>query len=196
MKIWFYEKVQVQSTFHLLVLVPKPELRPGVSRFLSVANSQLLSDIPSTITSWWVSDSRSVTSDSLRPHGLYSLRNSPGQNTGVGSLSLLQGIFPTQGMNPGLLHCRQIPYQLKHWKSPRILEWVPYPFFRGSSWPRKLTGVSCITSGFFTSWATREAITSIKWCNHLYNDLSELLSCFFFFFKPMTFTPVHVKGLS
>ena len=40
--------------------------------------------------------------------------NSPGQNTGVGTLSLLQGIFPTQGLNPGLLHCRQIVYQLSH----------------------------------------------------------------------------------
>ena len=48
------------------------------------------------------SESRSVLSDSLWPHGLYSLRNSPGQNTGVASRSLLQGIFPTQGLNPGL----------------------------------------------------------------------------------------------
>ena len=48
------------------------------------------------------------------PHGPYSPWNSPGQNTGVGSLSLLQGIFPTQGSNPGLLHCRQILYQLSH----------------------------------------------------------------------------------
>ena len=40
--------------------------------------------------------------------------NSPGQNTGVGSHSLLQGIFPTQGSNPGLLHCRWILYQLSH----------------------------------------------------------------------------------
>ena len=40
--------------------------------------------------------------------------NSPGQNTGVGSLSLLQGIFPTQGLNSGLPHCRQILYQLSH----------------------------------------------------------------------------------
>ena len=47
-----------------------------------------------------------VVSDSLWPHGLYSRWNSPGQNIGVGSLSLLQGIFPTQGLNPGLLHCR------------------------------------------------------------------------------------------
>ena len=52
------------------------------------------------------SESRSVVSDSLRPHGLYSPWNSPGQNTGVDSRSLLQGIFPTQGWNPGLPHCR------------------------------------------------------------------------------------------
>ena len=54
--------------------------------------------------------------------------NSPGQNTGVGSLSLLQGIFLTQGLNEGLLHCRQILNQLNHKGSPRILEWVAYPF--------------------------------------------------------------------
>ena len=51
------------------------------------------------------------------------------------SLSLLQGIFPIQGLNPGLLHCWQILYQLKHKESPRILEWVVYPFSRGSSNP-------------------------------------------------------------
>ena len=61
-----------------------------------------------------VSESHSVVSDFLRPHGLYSPWNSPGQNTGMGSLSLLQGIFPTQGLNPGLPHCRQILYQLSH----------------------------------------------------------------------------------
>ena len=54
------------------------------------------------------SESRSVTSDSLPPHGLYRPWNSPGQNTGVGSVSLLQGIFPAQGSNPGLPHCRLI----------------------------------------------------------------------------------------
>ena len=69
--------------------------------------------------------------------------NSPGQNTGVGSLSLLQGIFPTQGSNPGLLHCRQILYQLSQ-GNPRILEWVAYPFFSRSSQSRNWTGVSCI----------------------------------------------------
>ena len=92
------------------------------------------------------SESGSVVSHSLQPHGLYSPFpwNSPGQNTGVAGLSLLQGIFPTQGSNPGLLHCRQILYQLNHKGSPRILEWVAYTFSRGSSWPRDWTGVSCI----------------------------------------------------
>ena len=56
-----------------------------------------------------------------------------GQNTGVGSCSLLQGISPTQGLNPGLPHCRWILYQLSHKGSPRILEWVAYPFSSGSS---------------------------------------------------------------
>ena len=67
-------------------------------------------------THFWVCEwgSHSVVSDSLRPHGLYSQWNSPGQNTGVGSFSLLQGIFPTQELNQGLLHCRRIFYQLSY----------------------------------------------------------------------------------
>ena len=64
----------------------------------------------------------SVVSNSLWPHGLYSPWNSPGQNTGVGSLSLLQGIFLTQGSNPGLLHCRWILYQLSYKVSPKYKE--------------------------------------------------------------------------
>ena len=79
---------------------------------------------------------------------LYSPRNSPGQNTGASSLSLLQGIFPTQESNWGLPHCRQILYQLSHKGSPRILEWVDFPFSRGASWPRNQTAVSCISGGF------------------------------------------------
>ena len=75
-------------------------------------------------------------SDSLRPHGLYSPWNSLGQNIAVGSLSLLQGIFPTQGLNPGILHCRWILYQLSHQGSIRLLEWVVYHFSSGSSLPR------------------------------------------------------------
>ena len=83
-------------------------------------------------------------SNSLRSHALYSPWNSPGQNTGVGSLSLLQGIFPTQGLNPGLLHCRWILYQLSHKESQRILELVAYPFSSRSSQPRNRTGVSSL----------------------------------------------------
>ena len=78
------------------------------------------------------SESRSIMSSSLQPHGLYSPWNSPGQNSGVGRLSFLQGIFPTQGSNSGLLYCRQILYQLSQKGSPRILEWVAYPFSSGS----------------------------------------------------------------
>ena len=78
--------------------------------------------------------------------------DSPGQNTGVGFHALLQGIFPTQGSNPGLPHCRQILYHLSHQGSPWMLEWVAYLFSRRSSWPRNQTQVSCIASGFFTSW--------------------------------------------
>ena len=70
----------------------------------------------------------------------------------MGSLSLLQGIFPTLGSNPGLPHCRWILYQLIHRGSPRILEWVAYPFSDGSSCSRNWTGVSCIAGGFFTNW--------------------------------------------
>ena len=79
---------------------------------------------------------------------LYSPWNSPGQNTGVGSLFLLQGISPTQGSNPGLLHCRRILYQLSHHGSPRILEWIACPFSSGSYQPRNQTGVSCIERMF------------------------------------------------
>ena len=111
----------------------------------------------------WVNESLSVASDSLWPHGLYSSWGSPGQNTGVGSLFLLQGIFPTQGLNPGLPHCGQILYQLSHKGSPRILEWVAYPFSRGSSWPRNGTGVSCIAGWFFTNWASREGMLQDIW---------------------------------
>ena len=71
------------------------------------------------------SESHSVVFDSLWPHGnppwnSYSPWNPPGQNTGVGSLSLLQRIFPTQGLNPCLLHCKWILYQLSHKGSPKV----------------------------------------------------------------------------
>ena len=97
-------------------------------------------------------------SDSSRPHGLYSSWNYPGQNTEVSSLSLLQGIFQTQGSNPGLLHCSRILHQLSHKGSPTILKWVTYPFSSRSSRLRNRTRVSCIACRFSTNWAIREAL--------------------------------------
>ena len=105
---------------------------------------------------WGLCESHSVMSDSLWVHGLYSPWNSPGQNAAMDSLSLIQGIFPTQGSNPDLPHW-EILYQLSHKGSPRILEWVAYPFSRGSSQPRNRTEISCVAGGFYTSWAMREA---------------------------------------
>ena len=86
-----------------------------------------------------------------RRAGVLYAWNSPGQNTGVGSHSLLQGIFLTQGLNPGLPHCGWILYHLSHQGSPRILKWVTYPFSSGSSRPRNRTWVSCIAGRFSTS---------------------------------------------
>ena len=125
-------------------------------------------------------ESCSFVSDSLWPRGLYSPWNSPGQNTGVGSLSLLQGIFPTQGSNPGLLNCRQILYQLSHKRGRRIPEWVF--FSSGSSQPRNRIRVSCIADGFFTNWAIREALWKWKW---------KLLSCVWLFATPWTIQSVE-----
>ena len=66
--------------------------------------------------------------------------DSPGKNTRVGCHALLQGIFPTQGSNPGLPHCRRLLCHLHHQGSPRIQEWVAYPCSRGSSQLRNRTG--------------------------------------------------------
>ena len=83
------------------------------SRPLPLRPPHLTLGLPPSL-SYCTVPSCSVVSNSLRPHRLYCPWNSPGQNTGVGSLSLLQGIFPTQGSNPGLPNCRRILYQLSH----------------------------------------------------------------------------------
>ena len=83
-------------------------------------------------------------------HGIF-------KNTRVGCYFLLQGIFPAQESNSGLLYHRQILHYLSHQGSSGILEWVAYPFSRGSSQPRNQTRLSCIAGGFFTRRATREA---------------------------------------
>ena len=81
------------------------------------------------------------------------------KNTGVGSLSLLQWIFPTQESNWGILHCRLILYQLSCQGIPAILEWVAIPSFRGSSQPKDQTQVSHIAGslGAIISWSLPKA---------------------------------------
>ena len=110
--------------------------------------------------------SYSVMPNSLGPHGVspqdFSVHgDSPSKNTGMGFHALFQGIFPTQGLSPGLLCCRLILYCLSHQGSPRILEWVAYPFSRGPSQLRNQIRVSCIAGGFFISLTIREAPTSL-----------------------------------
>ena len=83
--------------------------------------------------------------------------------------------FPTQGLNPDLLHCRRFLYQLSHKESQRILDWVAYPFSRGSFQPRNRTGVTCIAGGFFTSWAAREVI--VESCLLIHLQMSEVNLC-------------------
>ena len=105
-RLWYYTP-EAEKTLYVVLVDTDSILEPCIG------------------TSWWraatceeenscESESLSVVSNSLQPHGLYNSWNSPGQNTGVGSCSLLQGIFPTQVSNPGLPHCRQILYQPSH----------------------------------------------------------------------------------
>ena len=95
--------------------------------------------------------------------GSLSPWNSPGQNTGVGSLSFLQGIFPTQGLNPGLPCCRHILHCLNHQGSPKNTGMGRLIFLQQSSQLRNWTAVSCIAGRFFISWAIREAPTHVHW---------------------------------
>ena len=110
--------------------------RPGVLQFMG---SQRIGHDWATELNW----------TGLQPPGFSVHGDSPGKNTGVGCYALLQGIFLTQGSNPGLLHCPRILYRLSHEGSPKLLEWAAYPFSRGPSWPRSRTEVSCIAGGFF-----------------------------------------------
>ena len=149
--------IQIHSPLYVLVIAACFWSKVKIDKFCC----SRLDPIP-TFCICCESESHSVMSDSLLPYGLQSPWNSPGQNTWVGSQSILQGIFPTQGSNPGLPHCRQILYQLSHKGSPKILEWVAYPFSSRSSWPRNRMEVSCISGWLFTSSATREA----PWLNY------------------------------
>ena len=77
-------------------------------------------------------------SNSLLPYGLYSPWNYTDQNTGEGSCSLLQGIFPTQGLKPGLLHCRQTLNQLSHQEDDavKVLHSICQQIWKTQQWPQ------------------------------------------------------------
>ena len=146
------------------------------------------------------------------PPGLSVHGNSPGKNTGMGCHALLQGIFPAQGSNPDLPHCRWILYHLNHQGSSRILEWVAYPFsrVRSRSWIR----VSLIanSSGLFARWATTEAsyqlcCTTFSRYNYVFSHGSSSchkdIPCFFLTFVKKALrrrqwhpTPVLLPGKS
>ena len=121
--------------------------------------------------------SHSVIPYSLRFYGLQPTRllcpwDSPGKNTGVGCHALLRGIFPTQGSNPGLPHCRRILHQLSHQGSPRILEWGACPFSSGSSQPRNQLGSPALQVDSLPAELSGEPIYSkILACNILFCSL-------------------------
>ena len=102
------------------------------------------------------SESHSALSNSLRRHGLYTAWNSLGQNTEVGSLSLLQGIFPTPGVEPRsfcIVNGFFTSWAAREAKNTG----VGNLFFLQRIFPTgNRTGVSCFASRFFTNWATRE----------------------------------------
>ena len=83
--------------------------------------------------------------------------DSPGKNTGVRCHALLQGIFPTQGSNPGLLHCRRILFPSEPPGKPKNTTVGSLSLLQGIFPTQELNWVSCIAGRFLTSWATREA---------------------------------------
>ena len=102
---------------------------------------------------------------SLQPHGPHSPWNSPGQNTGMCSLSLLQEILPTQGSNPGLPHCRWILYQLSHKRSLALLQ--------GIFLTQESNRVSCTAGGFFTNWVIRGRLIGKDWFGEILRTRGE-----------------------
>ena len=90
------------------------------------------------------------------PPGSFVHGDSSGKNTRVGCHALLQGIFPTQGSNPGLPHCRYILYCPSHQGSPRILEWVGCPFSRGACRPRNRMACPALQADSLAAELTRK----------------------------------------
>ena len=125
------------------------------------------------------SESHSVVSDSWQPHGLYRPWNSPGQNTGVGSCSLLQGIFPNQRLNPGLLHCRQILYQLSH----SSVQWFSRVRLFATQWTAARQASLSVTN----SWSLLK-LMSIK----LVMPSNQLILCHSLLLLPSIFPSIRV----
>ena len=132
----------------------------------------------------------SVASDSLWPHGLHPTRllcpwGFPGKNTGVGCHFLLQGIFPTQGLNPRLLHCRQPPslhvilYQLSHQGSPGKIPITGRLFLLGDQSSEGVIPVNSIFGRLFQlgRYSIWEAISVEKWW-WLYEKSHNRSKCF------------------
>ena len=94
------------------------------------------------------------------PQGSSVHGDSPGKNTEMGCHALLQGIFPTQQSNLGPQHCGQILYHLSHQGSPRILEWVAYPFSGGLPDP----GIEPVSP-------------HCRWIHYLLSYLGSLVTC-------------------
>ena len=105
-----------------------PEIEPSSLTSPALAGGFF---ITSATLKW--SENHSATSDSLWPYGLYSPWNSPGQSTGVGSLFLLQGIFPTQGSNLGLLHSGRL---VTSWATREALQIVNLNHSKHLFWPQ------------------------------------------------------------
>ena len=121
-----------------------------------IGNRTLFSAFPWGMYTFYESESHSTVSDCFQPHGLYSPWNSPGQNTGMESHSFLQGIFPTQGLNPGLPHCKEILYQLSHQGNSKYILSPPCGMWDLSSLTRDQTRPPALEAQSLNHWTARE----------------------------------------
>ena len=151
-----------ESDYNLVATCTATELTPPKHHFVIARSKKLGAHTKVALAVKW-RESRSVVSDSLWPHGLYIPRNSPAQNTGVGSLALLQGIFPTQGWNPSLPHCMWILCQLSHKGSPFKMDTV---YICGVKYIILLKLISHISFLPFKIWWLEKFI-NYTWVSHL-----------------------------
>ena len=119
--------------------------------------------------------SHSVMPDSLRPHGLQPTRllcprDFPGKDTGTGCLFLLQGIFPTQGWNTDLLHCRQLLYHLSNEGNPKAWQGEVKCLVMLGLWRTKLTSLSAFT-------VTHQWLSSVKTCQKKSRQIQLVILC-------------------